>query len=798
MATSSSATIIPRSYTGRDFDTAVAALTQFIKTTRPDVWSDFLQSNLGSAMIDLMAYTLDVASFAQDASVLETFLATCKRYESALFFARSVGYVPRPYTAATATMRSATLPDTVVSYGGTIPKGASIKGNNGLNYEVDSDVITTPGNGIVRVNVREGKSYSETTPIQATKNLSVVTSQGRVADGSWDVYVGSVLDPDNLWTQVESVLVADSGDKVYDVSFDLVGKMIVRFGDGLSGQIPDQPVTIQYRTCNGSVGNAPARSISGKIPITLLSPGSGSVLVQFDNYEASVVGAGSSALTTGDYLGPCAGSASQSILLSFSPIQPATVTLTINLSGGQVMVIRDDGAGAMVMQSSNATQVLLSGNIIYSSGSILLLFDTAIPLGGSITADYYYVTVGDPTQVSIVGAATGGADRETIPEMRKNIPAFIRSSNRLVTLSDYSSAVRVIAGVALSDASVWVSGYTGNVVRLFIWGTESVTLRSTEPNGESAAARYSRYTQVSDTVTNRVQALIRERSLLTVGTLVLRPEMLWVDLYLGNVKYDQRMEAQDVRDGIMAAVVSYFQQSTGFAIRMSEVYAAVRAARGVLYFDVERAVTGYRSIDSVPESQGGTLLSPSVAGTLLEPLISPGTAIIIIQQATSQIICQDNAAGEFQVVSGTLTITSSSIDYMSGAWVITFSTPLAAGYPITAQYSDVQRDYRHDQVVEIGGDTDTGDFWPPPGIAVSSPVATPPYTDGKPLTYVGPSVPKYAPMQDIVISQIVSSSHFFDETYLFNDVILYDSIDIDLTVVRSINLRKVAFTLVPQ
>jgi hypothetical protein len=800
MPVSTSANIIPRSYTGRDFDTAVASLVQFIKTTRPDVWSDFLQSNLGSAMIDLMAYTLDVASFAQDASVLETFLATCKRYESALFFARSVGYVPRPYTAATATLRSSTMPDSVLAYGGTVAAGAAIQGRNGLSYEVLEDVTIAPGNGIIRLNVQEGRSYSEPFVSQSIKNATVVTSQTKIADGSWSVYVGSVSST-NLWTQVDSVLVAASGAKVYDVSFDLDGRLIVRFGDGLAGALPDQPGTIQYRTCNGSLGNAPARSLSGQLPVILQAPGSGSVQVQFENYEASVVGAGSSAMSTGDYLGPVAANATQSFVLNNSPIQPGTLSVTMNLAGGQVISLRDDAAGALTVVSSNAVQTLTSGTVIYSSGIISLLFNISagsFAAGGSVLADYYYVTTGDPTQVTIVGAATGGADRETIDDMRNSIPAFIRSSNRLVTLADYRDALSNIAGVALAEASVLSSGYTGNVVRLFIWGEETVTISSTEPGGASGAASYTRYSQVSDTVANRVQGVVRQKSLLTVGSLVLRPEMLWVDLYFGNIKYDKRLNAQDVRESIMSAIALYFQKASGFAILISEIYATIRAARGVQSFELLRAATGTRSIDGVAEGQGATTAGVVASGTLLNTYVTPGTAIIIIQQALTQIVCQDNAAGEFTIVNGSSqTIVNSSIDYTTGAWSIEFGSVLSGGYPITAQYADVQNDYRHTQLVEIGGDSTSGDFWPPPGNVVSSPIATPPFTDGRPGSYQSSSVAKYAPIQDIIIQQIVSNSRYFDDTYFFNDEILYDSVDLDLSVVRAINLRKVAFTLVP-
>jgi hypothetical protein len=271
-----------------------------------------------------------------------------------------------------------------------------------------------------------------------------------------------------------------------------------------------------------------------------------------------------------------------------------------------------------------------------------------------------------------------------------------------------------------------------------------------------------------------------------------------LDIYLGSVKYDKRVPAQDVRSAILALIVNYFQTASGFAIRISELYTAIRSARGVLFFDIERIATGTRSSDSPPETQSATVAGPTVAGTLLRTQASPGSVIIIIEQATSRVVCQDNGSGQFTVASGSQSVISSSIDYVTGDWTLTLSSPLAGGFAVTAQYSDIQEDYRRLQLVEIGGDETSGDYWPPPAVAVSSPVVTPPFTDGRPLTYLGADTPKYAPLQDIVIKQIISSNNFFDDTYLFNDDILYDSIDLDLGVVRCINLRKVSLTLVPE
>jgi len=71
-------------YTGRDFSTIKAELSAFVQATRPDDWTDFFESSLGEALIDLLAYSHDVLSYGPDAMAHEIYLDTIRRYESAL------------------------------------------------------------------------------------------------------------------------------------------------------------------------------------------------------------------------------------------------------------------------------------------------------------------------------------------------------------------------------------------------------------------------------------------------------------------------------------------------------------------------------------------------------------------------------------------------------------------------------------------------------------------------------------------------------------------------------------------
>ena len=147
-------------YTKRQFADVAAELQAFVQATRPEDATDFLSSNLGVMLIELCAYVSDLTSFGQDTAAHEIYLATARRYDSVLRFARSVGYVPRSSTSAATTLLSTTLPSSVVVNGGVVPAGTFIEGINGLRYEVVDEQTIPPGSSIASITLRIASSFS--------------------------------------------------------------------------------------------------------------------------------------------------------------------------------------------------------------------------------------------------------------------------------------------------------------------------------------------------------------------------------------------------------------------------------------------------------------------------------------------------------------------------------------------------------------------------------------------------------------------------------------------------------------
>ena len=708
------------SYTSRSYDTIVAELQVFIRETHPEALSDFFDVNTGMALLSLNALVGEMLSVGQDITAQELFLATCQRYESGLRTARTVGYVPRSAVAATVTVKSTSFPDSLVINGGTFLRGQVIKGQNGLPYELLEDYVVAAGETLARLVLAEGVSYVEEFTPSAQKNQEITVSTGVVADASWELFVGDTNNVSNLWAQVSNVQFEGSTTNTYDTYFDGLGRVIFRFGDGSAGRVPNATITVRYRTTAGVKGNTPVSSIQGSLVATLSLPATGAVSVPLVNRDDDLSTAGGTQLHPNEALGTTVNNILQAGTFASAPLQAGGSTVTLALPGaGGTVVAQDNGAGVFVVLTNTTIYTLTTSTITYSSGGWTLTFNSALPAGGTITGTYYSITQSG-LQTTIIGAAAGGEDRESLAELKVNIPAYIRSQDKIISVQDYNDVLLRVPGVALVFTDLWLSSYSANAVKVHLW-TDEITAFQSETSSavkKGTAANYTRYAQIQQQQASDVLAYMKDRTLLTVHNVVLRPVMLWADLYFGTVQYDRRFKEDDVRNAITSAVIKVFESATGFGVRLSEIFNAVRDSAGVDNFLIERIATGSQA--AARELQGSTFASPNVSGTLLAPKVTPKSVVITIAQtSTSYIILRDNGAGQLVRDSGTATLLSGSVNYNTGAWTATFSANLAPNQPITASYANVLADYRRDQVVIFDGSADP-DLWPTAGSDLQS------------------------------------------------------------------------------
>ncbi len=681
------------SYTNRDYDTILAEIETLIRQTRPELWSDFFESNLGTALIQMNALVGDLLSYGQDALGAEIFLSTCRRYESALRFCRSVGYVPRSASPAEVTVQAVNFPDAITAQGGTVPAGSVIQNGDGFSYELLADAVIPAGSTFSSLSLSEGQSWEESFDPSVDPSQSVSTSRGIVAESSWAVYVGAVT-ASNRWTEVDNVAFETSATETYETSFDGDGKLIVKFGDGTAGKIPDDTITATYRTTNGAAGNSPVASIRG--------------------------------------------------------------AMTVNLTGG-----------------------------------------------GTVSVTY------ENTQ----SAASGGEDRETLAELRVNVPAYIVSQDKLITYQDYETNVPAIPGVALAFVDIEVASYASNVLNVNVFADETVDFMSESPvDLTRSTVDYTRYAQMSQDRANDVQAFLRARTMETVHHTILRPTVAWADLYLGNIVYDAEYDKETVHAAITQAVIDTFEASTGFAVRVSEVYNAVRDVLGVQYLYIERMI--FDHLDGVAatgiiEFTGS--VNPVDADTITiadgeqtetfefddNASTTPGNVLVVIGGTVNETLenllnainsnlliraSEDTGASDPTIdLIHTLTGASFNLPMSKSPACPVTLTGMSGGSDTLAQRIEDHR--RNQQPVP--------DPWPPGAYVPGEPFDPPdPWEDGGQLPYFE--------ISDFVISRVEGTRNYYDETHLYNNAIYYNSGVGGVTAVQAINLRRLVFELVTQ
>jgi hypothetical protein len=215
---------------------------------------------------------------------------------------------------------------------------------------------------------------------------------------------------------------------------------------------------------------------------------------------------------------------------------------------------------------------------------------------GTVKGSLRATLIGTQSSVSIAvensdSPATGVRNRETVAELRITVPAYIRTLDKLITLSDYQESLKRITGVALGYADVPLASYSGNIVRCYAWDSENIDFTATSPsNGLSSTVGYNKYAQLPSTRIQDIQRFLSPRTILTVHNIVLRPTMAVVDLFLGIIKYNRLYKQTDVHRGVVEAVVALFEQSSGFAIYIAEIYERILGVPGVRGFQIDRII----------------------------------------------------------------------------------------------------------------------------------------------------------------------------------------------------------------
>ena len=160
--------------------------------------------------------------------------------------------------------------------------------------------------------------------------------------------------------------------------------------------------------------------------------------------------------------------------------------------------------------------------------------------------------------------ATGGADRDTLDQARRNVPLAVLALDRLVSVPDYADFARARAGIGLASAARLSDG-TNTVVHLTIAGTNDIPIDETDDLFQNLRQSLSTFGDPSQPV----QVAVRELLLIVTAAAV-------------HVDADHRFDLLEPQ--IRAALLDRFgfdHRDLGQALFQSELIATIQAVPGV-------------------------------------------------------------------------------------------------------------------------------------------------------------------------------------------------------------------------
>jgi len=250
----------PISYTSRDFETILEALKNRVKSKFPNTWKDFVESDVGYSILEVMAYVFDVLSYYLDVMANEAFLPTARDRDSVILLCKLIGYRLRGPTSAVVPVRFSI--ESALDKDVLIPKGTLVSTDNNVEFELLEDAYILAGNTYVDAEMSEGRTIVDERTSDGTRFQEFKLSRSPLIHGSVSVTVDGVE-----WKQVESLVYATDTSLCYEVSTDADDYGYVKFGDGVSGAIPPHgsTISISYRIGGGLKGNIDSDEISSYV-----------------------------------------------------------------------------------------------------------------------------------------------------------------------------------------------------------------------------------------------------------------------------------------------------------------------------------------------------------------------------------------------------------------------------------------------------------------------------------------------------------------------------------------------------
>ena len=329
-------------FAGDDFDSIRLNLIRYIQAVFPLDYTNFVESDLGMMLVDLVAYVGAMTSMKADLLANENFIRTAKNRNNVKKLLELIGIrMKGPISAAANALLtfqtspyvgdsdelvipfsnrviSITSPEDGASLSFTLYKvvngvvdllnsNASIilRENEGVGGEVGVPGTVTAHDNLVLL---EGALARKTGTFGASNGIKLVNlDSSPVVEGSIQVYIEGSPSTSGVYTQVDNIYFASgASSKVFQVISDDDFRATVAFGDGLIGTspAPGDEYTIVYRVGGGARGNINAEIINAPITATNINQGNATVNGTIENSTKATGGSDAETVEHAKRYGP--------------------------------------------------------------------------------------------------------------------------------------------------------------------------------------------------------------------------------------------------------------------------------------------------------------------------------------------------------------------------------------------------------------------------------------------------------------------------------------------------------------
>lgn len=536
-------------YLQSDFASQKAALIQRVRSRFPGVWNDFYQGSFGVLYIDIASWALANTAYTVNRLAGENFIPTMQLRESAVRFGALIGYQLRGPTPASvpcaATIASVVAADIVLAKGTPVRSASPV-----LTFELDADYTIPAGeltplaiaatfnpqetgskNVTALVNIVNGSINADCLDLSVDLRQYVQVGQlFRLSAGAAEYLIVSIEQAPGATGYNRMVLGTAWATATVSTTAQVVDRRVVF----VQGQTQQEQFTAPAQTAAFTYKLAYTDVISGSVEVAVNGEAWAPVtnLINADAteevFQARTLATGETIVAFGDGL--------------FGAELPPAATVVVGYR---------TGGGA-------------AGNV--PSGSV----------SSSVTG--IVSSLSTPIAVTIVNnqPGSGGLDAESVDEARAKIPAFVRTNDRAVTLSDYETLATSFSSpagqVRYARAVVRTQNalLEGNVVVVYGWtaGQDGELL----PLSNALKSQLQQYLQAKAVGTDYV--------LIADGSAVAFP-------LASRFKAVPGYEVAVVEDSVIAAAAAYIAQLTpGAPVVYSQLLTTLAAVAGVAAIDV--------------------------------------------------------------------------------------------------------------------------------------------------------------------------------------------------------------------